>query len=510
MKRRCRLLVLLLLAAVPAGAGSASALCIEPGTPCREYERTPIIFQGLVERVTTVDHEDRMFGTTGARLWRVKVERAWKGVKDQTEVEFLTRGVPGKTWVEDEFEFKVGQRYVIWAWPSETSPVLRTHGCTLTRLLKEARDQVEFLDSLSRPAEGGYVYGQVWRYDQPSTADKIPGAVGLTVVLEGGNLRRETRTDDEGRFRFGGLGEGNYAVYLVLPDTLAPFRQSPADPHLPRPEMPVRASVAITGPRDCASARFSVQSSSRISGFAMTADGKPLSGIIVQGALVEHLLQQDENRAKGKFAFLFSTKAITDEGGHFEFSNLPPGRYVVGVTLEHDANPDQPYPRIFHPGVAEVGEATVFDLKPGARLNIGAFTLPPRLVPIVIHGIVVRESGEPAADALVAVTNNWKARLRGTRTDKSGTFSLSVYPGYSYLLTASLGSGKDALVGRAACTIETASTEAGPIRIELRPRSPEPTKIVPPEVARRLHRQGAVTAPALFSGQSSPVVGPSA
>jgi protocatechuate 3,4-dioxygenase beta subunit len=476
MKPRCRLLVFLLLSAVPAGAGHASALCVAPETPCREYARTPIIFQGLVERVATVDHEDRLFGQTGGRLWRVKVERAWKGLKDQTEVEFLTRGVPGKTWIEDEFEFKVGERYVIWAWPSDTLPALVTHGCSLTRLLKDAQNEVEFLDSLSRPAEGGYVYGQVWRSDHPSAADRIPGAAGLTVVLEGSGVRRETRTDDEGRFRFAGLREGTYAVSLVLPDTLAPMRQTPADPHYPRTEMPIRATVAINGPRDCDAAQFSVQSSARISGFASTADGKPLSGIIVQGALRNQLLQQDENRATGKFAFLFSAKAITDERGYFEFLNLPPGRYVVGVTLEHDANEDQPYPRIFHPGVGDVGEATVFDLGPGQRLDVGAFMLPPRLAPIVIHGRVVRENGEPAADALVAVTNTWKARLRGTRTDKSGTFSLSLYPGSSYVLTASLESGKDAFVGQATCTIETASAEAAPIRIELRPRDPEPRR----------------------------------
>ncbi|RPJ85039.1 MAG: carboxypeptidase regulatory-like domain-containing protein [Acidobacteria bacterium] len=476
MNKRWGLLVLLLLCSVPACSRQAYALCLTPETPCREYERTPIIFQGLVEHVGTVEHQDLLFGQTGARVWRVKVERVWKGLKDQAEAEFLTRGVPGKMWVEDEFEFKVGERYVIWAWPSDTPPMLRTHGCSLTRLLKDAQEEVEFLDSLSRPAAGGYVYGRVWRSDHPSTADKIPAAVGVTVVLEGSGRRRETRTDDEGRFRFVGLRGGNYDVSLMLPDTLAPLRQSPADPHYPRTEMPIRASVAINSPRDCASADFRVQSSALISGFAAAEDGKPLSGIIVQGALLNHLQQQDENRAKGTFAFLFSAKAITDERGYFEFLNLPPGRYVVGVTLEHDANADQPYPRTFHPGVANIGEATVFELKPGERLDVGAFTLPPRLVPIAIHGSVVRENGEPAVDAFVAVTNNFRARLRGTRTDKNGAFSLSVFPGYSYALTASVGSGSDELVGRSTCTLQTTGAVAAPIRIELRPRGSEPKR----------------------------------
>lgn len=187
--------------------------------------------------------------------------------------------------------------------------MLSTRRCSLTRLLKDAQNEVEFLDSLSRPAEGGYVYGQVWRSDAPAIADTIPGATGLTVVLEGSGVRRETRTDDEGRYRFTGLREGHYEVYLVLPDTLGPARVDPADPHYPRTEMPIRASVAINGPRDCVSATFHVESSARISGVASTADGSPFSGIIVQGALLDQVLQQDEDRAKGEFALLHSAKA---------------------------------------------------------------------------------------------------------------------------------------------------------------------------------------------------------
>ncbi len=90
--------------------------------------------------------------------------------------------------------------------------MLRTHGCSLTRLLKDAEEEVDFLDSVSRPAEGGYVYGQVWQSDHPTTSDRIPGAAGVTVALEGSGTRRETRTDKDGRSRFTGLHEGNYEV----------------------------------------------------------------------------------------------------------------------------------------------------------------------------------------------------------------------------------------------------------------------------------------------------------
>lgn len=70
-------------------------------------------------------------------------------------------------------------------------------------------------------------------------------------------------------------GARQYHVYLVLPDALAPYRLNPADAYYPQTEMPVRASVAINGPRDFASTDFRVQSSGLISGFVASQTGSP-------------------------------------------------------------------------------------------------------------------------------------------------------------------------------------------------------------------------------------------
>lgn len=242
MKRRRAFLAILLLSAIPVGVRDASALCMMPGTPCREYARTPVIFQGLVERVAPARTTDRILGEMPGRLFHVRVERAWKGLtSDVSEVDLFTRGEPGKIWVEDEFEFKIGDR-------------------------------------------------------------------------------------------------------------------------------------------------------------------------------------------------------------------------------------------TFYPGVGRLEDALPIDLQLGQRLDIGALKLPARLPQVVLHGVVVKQDGQPAADAFVALTNNWRARLQGARTDRNGNFQIAVYPGFSYVMRATAGAGKDALVGEASCSLAGGQLAPALLRIELKRKGEEPNR----------------------------------
>jgi uncharacterized protein (DUF2141 family) len=458
--------LLAILVVLPA---NAAALCVTSGTPCREYAAVPVIFQGVVERITPIDeYPDRYFGSMPAQLVHVRVERVWKGLKDVTAVDLVTLGGRGR-WVEDEFTFEINQRYVIWARPSETGTTLRTNACSRTRPLKDAAEDIEFLESLSQPASGGFVYGKVWLSERTlSPAFKPEALKDATVVVEGMGTRRETRTDASGHYRFSGLPPGSYDVSVVLQEHLAARRVDYADAHAPVHETPVRSAVVIDGPRDCAEASFWIQSNGSISGFASVEGGRPVDGVVVLAALVDEVRRTDAARELGRFSYLFSGKAVTGADGSFEFTNLPPGRYVVGVSLEHDIAADHPYPRTFYPGVAVLEDATVVELQRGEQLQIGNLTLSAPLTQTIVQGSVVGMDGQPAVGAQVVAVNNRGASAGSMFTKEDGRFRLTLYSNHSYRLRAMLRDKQGAIVAETTRQLDAPEGAGEPLRLVLK------------------------------------------
>jgi len=453
----------------------ADALCVGPTTPCREFDRTPVIFQGVVERITPIDeYSEPLLGPIPSRLARVRVERVWKGLDKATTVDLVTLGQPGKNWVEDEIDLKVGEHYIIWAYPSSMPDVLHASGCSLTQPLKDAADQVEYLDSRSQAAVGGYVYGTVGFHERSVAMSITPeGPTGAIVVLDGQGVHREARVDASGRFRFAGLPVGTFDVRLILQPNQAAGRTEAADPHAPERESRLQSTAVIKNPRDCEQIGFWIQSNGHLSGFLAAAEGQSPGGIVVEAVLVDHLAKVDDARVEGKPGYLLSAKAITKPDGYFEMDNLPPGRFVVGVTLDQKPSADSPFPRTFYPGVPSLDEATIVELQRGQQQSIGSMKLPPRLAAVSVPGMVTDVEGRPAADVFIAAYNNWRTVATSTRTDKDGKFVLSLYAGYTYSLRATLYARSGELLEQRTSEIGAPEAVETPLRLVLRAPIPK-------------------------------------
>jgi protocatechuate 3,4-dioxygenase beta subunit len=339
-----------------------------------------------------------------------------------------------------------------------------------TRPLKDAAEDIAFLESLSQPASGGFVYGVVWFTERGLSPSFKPEALkDATVVVEGMGTRRETKTDASGHYRFTGLPPGSYDVSVVLQGHLAATRVDYADAHAPVHETPVRSAVVIDGPRDCAEANFSTQSNGRISGFASVEGGRPVDGVVVLAALVDEVRRADAARERSRPSYLFSGKAVTGADGSFEFTNLPPGRYVVGVSLEHNVASDHPYPRMFYPGVAALEDAAVVELQRGEQLQIGNLTLPAPLTQTIVQGSVVGMDGQPAVGAQVVAVNNWGASAGSMFTKEDGRFRLTLYSNHSYRLRATLRDKQGAIVAETTRQLDAPEGAGEPLRLVLKP-----------------------------------------
>jgi hypothetical protein len=78
----------------------------------------------------------------------------------------------------------------------------------------------------------------------------------------------------------------------------------------------------------------------------------------------------------GDTRYIDALHASVDGNGRFEFQEVPPGRYVVGVNLRQCANTTAV--ATYHPGTPDGVQATVVEIGPGERRALAPMTLPPR------------------------------------------------------------------------------------------------------------------------------------
>lgn len=119
------------------------------------------------------------------------------------------------------YSFAVGERYFIDAFARPDGAYVASF-CSKTRLLAAAKPFINYLESLSRPASGGRVFGDAYS-DLPVLSmfddnDRRPVAK-LPLTLSG-PVTRHTVTHEDGTFSFDSLPPGTYRLDFTPPTGL--------------------------------------------------------------------------------------------------------------------------------------------------------------------------------------------------------------------------------------------------------------------------------------------------
>jgi len=129
--------------------------------------------------------------------------------------------------------------------------------------------------------------------------------------------------------------------------------------------------------------------------------------------------------------------AVTDRDGRYEFTRMPAGRFVIGVT----SGPARAgrAPRTFLPGVAQVSAAGRVIVGAGERTTVSDFRLPATVKYVAVNGLVLDADTRPAEGAQVYV----KGPAEGDRivgepvaVDFMGRFAVAVLAGTEHAIFA--------------------------------------------------------------------------
>ena len=336
--------------------------------------------------------------------WTVRVDEPFKGVTAGEIVYFI--GAEPRFRTDCDRALSVGDLKLFYA-PlmnaQETSAEVPgaknfavDRACGRTRDVERAKNDLHWLRAVRQQPHGGYIFGHISLDDRMRAAAE-DGRVRVELNLNG-KLQAANRLDGEGRFSFEDLGSGQYEVAFVPPESL--------DPN------PLVRTAVLRHDHDAyeigwtlGRPTFELYVGGRMEGRLLDREGRPASDILVTSSSLTDLALSD---------------ARTDREGRYTVQHVRPGTHVLWV--EFDRGAAEGHIRLYFPGTSERTSAWKFTIGPGDVLAVPDMTIPIKLQPCEIQGVVVDEEGHPVAGANVGLGSAFGySRLR---TDENGEFSM--------------------------------------------------------------------------------------
>jgi hypothetical protein len=274
--------------------------------------------------------------------------------------------------------------------------------------------------------------------------------VPTVLRLSGPGGERPLTTGPDGQFSIAGLRAGVYTLNTAAGGGLGVSAQQSS------------RTVALREDEDLDGVELLLPRGGAITGTVVDEHGEP-----VQGARVSALLVQD--KAGRLVAERAGGVRRTDDRGRYRLYGLPPGTYIIGVSLDaslfRSGRDNSGYAPLYYPGTPVLGSATPVQLA-GDADGVHMTVAP-------VSTVRVRGGAVDGAGPLVAGTARLLASRSGSIVHEGetvpigadGAFAFSNVPPGDYVVqVVGAGPGRTGLFGRA--TVAVADAEPAPLTIE--------------------------------------------
>ena len=331
--------------------------CAKPGPPCEAIGQSSLVFLGTVTEIRR-----------GAREIAMRVDRSYKGGLGKT-IELFDGGMC------DGPRFELGHQYLMYTegLPSQMVPA---RGCTRSRRVEDAQEDLEFLKSYSTGKVTTHISGTVrFRPDEPDDTDEPDAPLkDVRVTLTREKMRLLATTDASGRYSFLRLSPGEYEIEADLPGYRVDFE-------------PDTITLQANG---CAQADLLMRADRRVEGVVRDRTGG--AGANVRVDLVATALGPRQSRPE-------SFSSTSDGDGRYVIDGISPGEYYLGINLQRTPTKEYPYAPSYYPSGTDAAQAARIVVGIGGSVQQFDLRVGDRLPLIQMNGRVLNPDGTPPREA---------------------------------------------------------------------------------------------------------------
>jgi hypothetical protein len=382
---------------------------------------TTIIFVGTVESIenpppdfnqpaeSMVDM--RTVDQSGYSRYHFRVDEKISGIQT-TDIDVFS----GRGGGDCSYHFQKGAQYLVFPYQSDDGRPMATI-CSETRPVELAKAKLAVLRAMRDDQPVASLYGTMRSMQQPysSVSDEYYGnpVADTRMILRSDKNVLEAKTDANGNYSFFDVPAGKYHVEADLPQHFEIAQTILSEP-VPPIDLPQKA---------CYEYDVEVLPTGRIRGKVIGRNGMPLPYASVE--LYRPRLYRSDRRSFGW------SESQDLEKPEFVFEHVAAGDYILVYNDQERIEPTTPYPRMFYPGVRELGQAQIIHVEEGQEISGLEFRVSGGRATRAITVRLVTTIGELPDINYVEARGSDGSVLSEQRLSP-GVFSIQVFPGIRY------------------------------------------------------------------------------